>query len=328
VTKTDALLEFVKSVTGAAKVDIGKQIQQLWSGYGHITRLHLTSAAVPSIIVKVVNPPDQSDHPRGWNTDASHQRKLRSYKIETCCYNDWIDKCNEAARVATCYGCKTIEGSQVIVMEDLDSVFPHSLSTATLSDAAACLQWLAKFHARFMGTDPVGLWPTGTYWHLATRQDEWQVMKNTDLKEAAEALDKKLSGGKFQSIVHGDAKIANFCFAAGSGDSSERVAAVDFQYVGGGCGMKDVAYFLGSCLSESDCARHDDVLLDGYFAALGSALEIYQPAIESAAVIDEWRNLYAIAWTDFYRFLNGWMPDHPKVHSYTKQLAQQALRQL
>ena len=60
-----------------------------------------------------------------------------------------------------------------------------------------------------------------------------------DEPEAPE-LDRRLRAARFQTLVHGDAKPANFCFDARRG----AVAAVDFQYVGGGCGMKDVAYLL------------------------------------------------------------------------------------
>ena len=55
------------------------------------------------------------------------------------------------------------------------------------------------------------------------------------------------------------------------------------------------------------------------------ALRHYQPEVQACRVCDNWRDLYAIAWTDFYRFLAGWMPDHPKTHAYTRQLASQAL---
>jgi thiamine kinase-like enzyme len=67
------------------------------------------------------------------------------------------------------------------------------------------------------------------------------------LKEAAPVIDEKLNTCAYKTFVHGDAKLANFCFAPDG-----QVAGVDFQYVGGGCGMKDVAYFIGSCLNEKD----------------------------------------------------------------------------
>jgi hypothetical protein len=34
-------------------------------------------------VIKYVKLPDQGLHPRGWNTDRSHQRKIRSYQVET-----------------------------------------------------------------------------------------------------------------------------------------------------------------------------------------------------------------------------------------------------
>ena len=74
-------------------------------------------------------------------------------------------------------------------------------------------------------------------------------MKDSPLKENAFLIDEKLYQSSFKTIVHGDAKLANFCFTK----DGCRSAAVDFQYVGGGCGMKDVAYFLGSCLTEEEC---------------------------------------------------------------------------
>ena len=87
---------------------------------------------------------------------------------------------------------------------------------------------------------------------------------------------KKLSAAKYQSLVHGDAKLANFCFTA----NGERVAVLDFQYVGGGCGMKDVAYFVGSCLDEASCEKREDAILDTYFASLGEALARRRPEID------------------------------------------------
>ena len=123
----------------------------------------------------------------------------------------------------------------------------------------AGLDWLAAFHARFVGLVPKDLWPQGTYWHLATRPDELAAMADGPLKRRAAELDRRLNDGPFTTLVHGDAKIANFC-ALRAGTDAGRLAAVDFQYVGAGCGIVDVAYFIGSVLSEQQCQQQDDGL--------------------------------------------------------------------
>src|SRR6185295_4747476 len=107
----------------------------------------------------------------------------------------------------------------------------------TLLDAA--LAWLASFHARFLGETIDGLWPIGTYWHLGTRQAELAVTPDRALRDAAPQLAAQLEAARFQTLLHGDPKEANFCFTRGSA-----VAAVDFQYTGRGCAMSDVAYLL------------------------------------------------------------------------------------
>ena len=209
----------------------------------------------------------------------------------------------------------------LLLLEDLDHDFPRRVSHADEADVQTVLTWLANFHARFMGSDGEGLWPVGSYWHLDTRPDELQAMPEGKLKDAASWLDQQLKQCRYQSLVHGDAKIANFCFSR----SGHEVAAVDFQYVGRGVGIRDIAYFLGSCLSEQQLCEYADVYLDYYFEALAGALAIHHPALDAAEVTDTWRSLYAVAWTDFYRFLAGWMPDHRKVHNYTRNLAHQVL---
>ena len=103
------------------------------------------------------------------------------------------------------------------------------------------------------------------------------------------------------------------------------MAAVDFQYVGRGIGVRDVAYFLGSCMNEQELLEHDRKMLDVYHEALIAALETYHPQQPAEDIANTWLNLYAVAWTDFYRFLSGWMPDHPKTHAYTRKLAEQVL---
>ena len=55
-----------------------ESIQPLWSGYGEIFRVQLIPETLGTIVVKQVLPPVTSQHPRGWNTDNSAIRKLRS----------------------------------------------------------------------------------------------------------------------------------------------------------------------------------------------------------------------------------------------------------
>jgi aminoglycoside phosphotransferase (APT) family kinase protein len=309
--------------TGASALAESEVIQSLWSGYGKIVRCRLEGSEQDSVVVKHVHWPDRKHHPRGWNTGRSHERKVKSYQVETAFYEQWAKRCNNSCRVPQCLALETHGDEVFMVMEDLDaSGFGGRRSNVTDSEILACLAWLANFHAEFMGEAPANLWPTGTYWHLETRPDELAELDDPRLKAAAPAIDRKLSGSPFQTFVHGDAKLANFCFSPDG-----RVAAVDFQYVGGGCGMKDVAYFLGSCLSEDECERQEAALLDFYFAELEAALSARNKPLDFSALEADWRALYPVAWTDFFRFLQGWSPGHWKIHRYSERLAREILEQ-
>ncbi len=312
----------VLGVTGADAVQRVELVQSLWSGYGEILRVSLQGGGARSVVVKHVSPPNAANHPRGWNTDRSRERKLRSYEVEAHWYSDWAGACDDSCRVPQCLALEARDDGWVMVLEDLDAEgFPLRKQRLSEADISACLSWLANFHAEFMCEEPEGLWPVGTYWHLETRPDEWDAMPDSPLKAAAAALDARLNRARYKTLVHGDAKVANFCFAA----QGAEVAAVDFQYVGGGCGMKDVAYFLGSCLDEDQLEKQEMALLDEYFAHLREALDARISLVDTDELEAEWRELFPIAWTDFYRFLEGWMPGHAKAHRYTRALAEQVL---
>lgn len=321
--------EFVQTValeaSGARRITQTDAIQSLWSGYGQIVRCHLEGALPDRVIVKHVRWPTKSQHPRGWNSSASHRRKVRSYEVESTWYRRYAAECSDRCRVPRCLDVQTRGDEVCLVLEDLDAAgFPERRSQVTAAELDACLRWLAEFHARFIGRSADGLWPTGTYWHLDTRPDELAALPEGDLKQAAETIDQRLNATPFMTLVHGDAKLANFCFNADGTD----VAAVDFQYVGGGCGIKDVAYFISSCLDESQAERHEQRLLDAYFDHLGRALRDRNADVDFAAVHDSWRELYAVAWTDFFRFLQGWSPGHWKIHRYSERLAREVLAAL
>lgn len=299
-------------------------VQRLWSGYGRILRCRLADAT--SVIVKHVRPPTQAEHPRGWGTSRGHERKVRSYAVERTFYADWAPRCDGSCRVPRCLAQREHEGETWIVLEDLDAAGfdrRHSPGDVGPGIVQAGLRWLACFHATFLDADPQGLWPVGTYWHLDTRPDELAELPDGPLKRAAPILDRRLTEARPTTLVHGDAKLANFC-AAQSGS----VAAVDFQYVGGGCGIKDVAYFIGSCLDEDEAERQESALLDAYFEALRIAMVDRGCSDRFDAVHETWRGLYPVAWTDFYRFLQGWTPGHWKIHRYSERLAREVLEAL
>lgn len=311
--------------THATDLFKGETLQELWSGYGSIDRYGLIGADRDTVIVKHVRFPNSGNHPRGWNTDRSHQRKLASYQIETHWYEHWAKHCDDTCHVPNCLAVEHHEDEVLMVLEDLvSSGYPATRSSVTEVEMRACLSWLANFHATFMNQKPQGLWPIGTYWHLDTRPDELEAMEDDELKQAAAQLDQALNDVPFQTFVHGDAKLANFCFS----DDGSSVAAVDFQYVGGGCGMKDVAYFIGSCLVESECERLEQSLLDLYFTELTQALKRHQPDIDPTQVEQAWRPMYEVAWADFYRFLKGWSPGHWKIHSYSTRIAHKVVANL
>lgn len=295
-----------------------QRIQNLWGGYGTLSRYFLNNEKYKSVIVKEIQFPslEKSHHPRGWNTKQSHERKKKSYQVEWEWYRTFAKHCSKACRLADCYTTIEKEEKQILVLEDLDaSGFPIRKDHLSYLELKTCLKWLANFHATFMGEEPKGLWEVGTYWHFDTRPDEFEKMENGWLKESASYIDEQLNQAHYQTLVHGDAKVANFCFS----ENLQKVVAVDFQYVGGGCGMKDVIYLMSSCLSANDCKIHEEAILEYYFKLLQNALREQNKKLDFERLEKEWRRLYFFAWADFYRFLKGWAANHHKLNLYREE---------
>ena len=315
----------IRAATGAKQIFLQETIQSLWSGYGKIVRYGLEGADLKSVVVKHVQLPKASSHPRGWNTDLSHQRKVRSYEVETAWYESWSKKCPDPCKVPRCFEVEHQQDEVLMVLEDLDtSGFGHRKTHVDWTSFEACLRWLAYFHVTFLGVKANDLWETGTYWHLDTRPEELQRMDDDRLRKAAGELDRILKQSPYQTLVHGDAKLANFCFS----EDGASVAAVDFQYVGGGCGMKDLAYFVGSCFREEECERLESKTLDTYFKHVRTAAAEMPSSLNIDLLEADWRKLYPVAWTDFHRFLKGWSPGHWKINSYSERLERSVLNSL
>jgi hypothetical protein len=291
--------------SGSNQIKDIQLIQKLWSGYGSLNRIILNDKTA---ILKLIKFPESATHPRGWNNDLSHLRKEKSYQVEM----NWYENHNELIEHA--YSPRLIakgssdSGERWILLEDLQKKkFTPKYSLSSI-EIERCLKWLANFHSHYLGHDTNGLWPIGTYWHLDTRPDELKVLEDSELKKAAPLIDQKLNSAKYKTFVHGDAKLANFLF------NDTQVAAVDFQYIGGGVGIKDVAYFLSSVFDESELEDKEEECLNVYFQELNNS-----------EVEKEWRDLYPWAWCDFYRFLQGWAPGHYKLNSYSEKMKNKVL---
>lgn len=329
---------------GTSSILDRQTIQTLWSGCGHIARVWYKAAEgrgpEQTAVIKHVKMPERIIHPRGWDTDRSAERKVRSYEVETQWYARWSQRCSASCRVPKYLGHATRADERLLILEDIDaSGFGLRAEAGAMqertraalrhkaagleADIEACIRWLAAFHAAFLGERPVGLWDKGTYWHLDTRPDEFDALEDGRLKRAAKTIDAALDASPFQTIVHGDAKLANFCFS-----EDNHVAAVDFQYVGGGCGMKDLAYFVGSCLNSDACFERQSHVLTIYFSTLASALSDRGADIDTAALEADWRRLWPYAWADFQRFLMGWSPGHWKIGAYSEAMTQRVLDEL
>jgi hypothetical protein len=304
------------SLTKSEKILNEELIQNLWSGYGQLTRVTLDNK---SVIIKLIQFPNKQDHPRGWNSDLSHKRKVKSYKIEMAWYKDHNQK------IQNTYSPQYIssgefDGTKYLLLEDLKEKDFIPKNSIDWNQVKLCLKWLAYFHAKYLGTSTKGLWEVGTYWHLNTRPDELMALNDENLLKAAPLINEKLNSCQFQTLVHGDAKLANFLF------NDNEVSAVDFQYVGGGVGVKDLAYFLSSIYGEDELYQYEEKCLDYYFQELNIALNLFHPTIDESLLEKEWRDLYPYAWCDFYRFLKGWSPNHFKLNTYSEKMKEKVLK--
>lgn len=267
-------------------------LQSLWGGYGELLRLPLLGGSALSVILKRVR------FPAGEGGSFSDQRKRRSYEVERCWYERYAPRAAAGCRMARCLGTVQAADGELMLLEDLCL---DGYVARRPAHREAGLRWLAQFHAVFLGEPGKGLWPQGSYWHLATRAEEWRRMPAGPLKEYALDFDRLLQSARWQGLVHGDAKPANFLWSEGG-----QAAAVDFQYVGHGAGVRDLAYFLDCCLRHS---AHEDELeqsLQFYFECLQQAAGEPLPELEQ-----EWRRLFPVAWSDYQRFLQGWAGPTP-----------------
>ena len=320
------MLEQVQQLLSDPDVIVAEEVQALWSDFGSLVRC-FSPKLNKNIIVKRIAPPapENSKHPRGWNTTTSHERKLKSYQIESEFYQHYAKHTDNDCTVPQLIAADSNETHTLLIMEDLAELgFSETRETGTEFIVKKGIHWLAHFHAKFMFTPAEALWQQGGYWHLATRQDELRKMPDSDLKTCAAEIDNKLKHAKFQTLLHGDAKLQNMCFQP----EAANVAAVDFQYVGKGAGVLDLMYFLGSAFEQEDLYQYSDSLFAYYLTTLEKALKDYQVDLNFDELEQEYRELYCFAWADFYRFLLGWNPNSWKVNDFIVEMSNMAVQSI
>lgn len=304
---------WVLAQTDSRKIGQVDTVQTLWGGYGELLRVYLEGGRSQSVILKVVAPPMNAAK------NISDIRKRRSYEVEACWYAQHSLRCDKFCRVAQCLGNHTAGDKRFLLLEDLRDAGFYPVGEPSREQIASGLSWLAHFHALFLRTHLDGLWEQGCYWHLDTRQEEWTQMSDGALKRHAQDIDERLKKARFQTVVHGDAKHPNFCW-----HSDGRVAAVDFQYVGRGCGIRDTALFLSRCVPDEARPKAMEFWLEDYYEKLRSALERSQTRTDPEAVVTEWRELFSVAWTDYARFRHGWA-NTTYLSDYDRQQMEKAL---
>ncbi|KAJ5884644.1 hypothetical protein N7495_009154 [Penicillium taxi] len=188
-----------------------------------------------------------------------------------------VAKCLASTRGIDGEDNEELRGLMAMIMVDLRPKFPIAggkRSALNYAQVCGALEWLAKFHGRSLELKPYnlaeyilppleekstrktrgGIWLNGGYTYLSTRRKEYTSLAE-DESEWSVALcsstfeDSSLSvaemvaqfltprGRPIESYIHGDVKSENL-FTTTNG---ENVVFFDFQYVGIGLGVCDLA---------------------------------------------------------------------------------------
>lgn len=294
-----------------------------------------------TFIVKAIRPPCSAS--KTGKYDEAHARKMLSYKVEANFYRDFgntLASQSSKCHVPRLFASSSAEGGeegQTLILEDLAIRYPIlAEKRGTLSDGqiTKALEWLATFHARswnIESTSPFptsqfcpppstavkqwkgkGLWQQGGYHYLATRMselhsidpnlDSWGQLGLHSNSVLPTAIDWCLNNPPDRtrlSLIHGDVKAANMAFSR----DTEKMAMYDFQYVGKGLGVQDLAKFLTTSIPSRhlNSSNGEQDLLRTYHAHLLKNLP--------KGATYEWQDLmsdWELALVSWVRFLAGW----------------------
>jgi len=207
-----------------------------------------------------------------------------------------------------------------------------------LDEMKATLRALAKFHAFFWNGLPrnqkliSSLWPVGSYLDQAKQplikvEDVSATFRRVvsefvgtetltgDLKDYgailakhAERLDREVHGGDKQTVIHGDAKSANFFYRRNSSGDIE-VGVIDFQWTGLGLCATDLAYAIWAC-PQADVLDKEEELVETYYQYLIEELGHQgETGGQGIVELDTVKHQYRLAFIDLCRVI---MVDHWK----------------
>lgn len=274
-----------------------RSIARLWAGMGNIYRVTYSASPPKSFIVKYIRP-NLPGKP-----SVGDKRKLDSYIVEANLYEKYAKMFIEDHNVRLPMPYKVERNMQsstkstiIICMQSLDDM---GYDYDDVHERV--MHWMASFHAATWQMDTQDVQPVGSYWHLETRQGEWQDMPRSGwegrLKLAAKAIDERLKNDPLQCWVHGDAKDANILKF-----DADTVAFCDFQYVGRGPPTKDLAYYF--CSNHVDDAETQERLLSVYFDELVSIL--LKRGVQPLPTRTQLEDSLELSFCDFCRFMSGW----------------------
>lgn len=265
-------------------------------------------------------------------------RKRESYAVERRFYAGTANRVREANLHIPKLLASDLDGSKpwpafCILMNDVSQQHPQHPDFLSKDQAACALQWIATFHALFWGetsstcTWRRDLWDRGAFWttpavgtegvatawigtmrYLEQKHPEYLTASTQSLgrriEKAGSAISRLLAkesvGSQYGTLIHGDYKAANLFFP-NDPESADSVAAVDFQFTGGGLGVEDVAYLLYPD-ARGDHFEYEEELLETYHEELILQLITQQKGGPSTMPLKVFRNYYELARIDMTRY--------------------------
>ncbi len=218
---------------------------------------------------------------------ASVASGLGHYRRETYFYQRFKALSDKIAPSVLYAEYSTDSENFAIIMEDMaPGVQGNQLQGTNLEHAEWVMDVGAELHAAYwadssleqvewlQGTEAAPETPFGPDMIAAL----WQGFKQryaSDISSEAVLIGDTITGDAREwhlnykgpkCLMHGDYRLDNMLF--GAADSHKRLAVVDWQTVGLGCGAQDISYFIGAGFKREERANHEMALLKRWHDAL------------------------------------------------------------